>query len=437
MLADLHVHLLGMGSVTFWRQQCERHEEVLLDGKQLERAGVALPRTGRLRAGELARLSPALQQALVLSAPCPGRFDSDFSARFLVRQALAEQRPAVLFDLVLEAAREYQREGVVYAELSVGAGWLSPSHGPTIEKAIAAAEARHGVVFRLLAAFNRKHVDPRIHDSAYLATLAARGDTKLAHTSEPHRYARHLRELAELERSLSLAPTLRALVVGFDYMGPEVDRPYTPFLLPEFLAFAAAMRRQNPNFGFRLHLGEGVASSVDAGYVALRLGEHYVSCLAAEGYRVRAGHGLGLLGLAESAYSRWATRYPRARAKHAAGIDASVRGTTIEINLTSNFFLLDDLTGSSSPSRELAEHVMGKLADRGYRLVLGTDDPGIFPGVSLRSELALAARHHHVRTRSAALALTHQAMIASFADRATRPHPAVSCRSRCRLAGDP
>lgn len=423
LLADLHVHLLGSGDVRFWQEQMLLSPNTRLDKNVLSRLGLSSPfwkPWSRLRSGDLALEESVIRPALEMCEPRPGEFETAFSPLFALRAFVVKHDPSVLSRLILWNARNYVASGVHYVEMSVGAGWFQNArYVDAILDGIRSAESEHSVLVRLLLAFNRKQISTRIHNAAYLKKLARLKDQKLIHAKEPEHYAQHIAELSRLQRAIRQNVSLKRVIVGLDIVGYEENRPYTPFLLPEFLDFAHEMREENPNFGFRLHLGEGISSDNDIGYVSLRLGEHYISTLARmHGFRLRCGHGLGLMGLSDSAFNRW-SYYPIMRGPAARRVQENLRIAPIEINLTSNHYLMKGFPSSSQDDQPLKGHVMGSLLREGFNLVLGTDDPGIFPNVSLRGEFQKAFKNGLITKTETFRSLVQESVRASFADRDT------------------
>lgn len=418
LLADLHVHLLGSGDVAFWREQMLLSPKRRVDRATLTRVGLRgiSNRWRGIRFGDLAEQDSELRSALEMCEPRPEGFEKAFSPLFALRAFVVKHDPSVLTRLILWHAARYVNSGVHYAEMSVGAGWFQEPYLGAILDGIRRAESEHGVLIRLLLAFNRTKISQRIHNPIYLRKLARLGDQKLSHTREPEHFEIHLAELLRANRALQKHSGAKRLIVGFDIVGHENNRPYTPFLLWEFLDFASEIKSENPNFGFRLHLGEGISSDNDIGYVSLRLGEHYVSTLARmHQFRLRAGHGLGLLGLSDSAFNRW-QRYPIMRGPAARRVQENLRIAPIEINLTSNFYLMTGFPSDLHDDQPLKSHVMGSLIREGFNLVLGTDDPGVFPNVSLRGEFQKALRNGLITDVGTFRCIVDESVRASFAD---------------------
>lgn len=421
LLGDLHVHLLGAGDAAFWRRQMLRWPDTAVDSGALGRVPEdRLPRQSRqgVLLGDLATDESLLSGLLEMSEPAPGGFELSFSPLLALRKYVAWKHPECLTALISTCAQAYREDRVHYVEYSLGAGWFREPYLSAVVDGIEEARCRSGVLVRLLIAFNRGGVSTEIHDANYLASLAGLGDRKLRHTTEQRHYEGHLSQLQMAAVALDANSSSRDLVVGVDLMGNETCRPYAPFLLPDFLGFASAMRERNPNFGFRLHLGEGISSNDDIGYVSLRLGEHYIWTLAEyHGFRVRCGHGLGLLGLDTSAFNRWRKQYPTVAIQFsdARRILENLRMAPVEVNLTSNYYLMGTLGTGSNEGRSLRAHPMRSLLDRGFRLVLGTDDPGVFPKVTLRGEYRLAHRNGLLRSAREFHALVEESVRASFA----------------------
>jgi len=421
LLGDLHVHLLGAGDAAFWRRQMLRWPDTVVDDGALGQVPQGrLPKRSRegVLFGNLAANASLLKGLLEMSEPAPGGFQTSFSPLFALRKYVPWKHPECLTALIGTCAQAYREDRVHYVEYSLGAGWFREPYLSAVVDGIEEARCRSGVIVRLLLAFNRSSVSTEIHNPAYLAALAKLGDRKLRHIDEPVHYERHLGQLRAAEAALSACPRAKDLVVGLDLMGNEASRPYAPFLLPEFLKFASEKRERNPNFGFRLHLGEGIYPNDDIGYVSLRLGAHYISELGERhGFRVRCGHGLGLPGLRESALGRWQKQYPtiEIQASVERRILDDLRMAPVEVNLTSNYYLMDSLGTDSNEGRSLRAHPMRRLLDRGFLLVLGTDDPGVFPKVTLRGEYRLAHRNGLLRSAGEFHALVAESVRASFA----------------------
>lgn len=419
LLSDLHVHLLGTGDTSFWKEEMRHSPDTIIPKDILAGLGFRPPcsvEKKHLSLCDLADIEGELSNAFELKKPTPGGFEKYFAPRFSLRKLIAKNNPAALTRLIEWNAKRNVESGVHYAELSLGASWFKEPFLSAVVEGIIRAEKSHSVLFRLLIAFNRAKISSQIHDPEYLRWLATQRDRKLEPTTEPSHFTKHLEELATVKNSLENHKPASRLVVGLDVAGNEENRPYAPFLLPDFLNFASCMREKNPNFGFRLHLGEGISSDDDIGYVALRLGEYYISVLSGDRFRVRSGHGLGLLGLDDEVFNRWKELYPITRGPAADLVLENLKIATIEINLTSNWYLVKDV---SSRGRSLRSHVMGPLLRKGFKIVLGTDDPGIFPNVSLRGEFAKAAASGLIANRDTFCSLVQESVRASFADQAT------------------
>jgi hypothetical protein len=429
LLSDLHVHLLGTGNTEFWHGELSRsHQTVILDKvrKKAKLGSVCRIKNRTLLFDDLVKIGDKLSEVFELNEPIPGRFDKNFSPRFVLRKFIIHKDPEVFSRLIQWNAERYVNSGVHYAELSIGAGWFIDPYLTPIIDGIESAEKDHSVLFRLLIAFNRKDINKRIHNSGFLRKLAGLKDKKLAYTGyhtdkkeECANYIKHLEQLREVRQSIESNPVLKRYIVGLDIVGNEENKPYTPFLLSEFLDFAKYMREKNPNFGFRLHLGEGISSDNDIGYVCLRLGEYYISSLSKEqGFKVRSGHGIGLLGLDDEAYNRWKKRYPTMRKAASERLLKNLQIATVEINLTSNYYLLKD-PGFSSIDHSLRSHVMSPLLQKGFKIVLGTDDPGIFPDVTMRGEFRKAFDNGLIKDINTFIDIVMESVRASFGDQDT------------------
>lgn len=423
LLSDLHVHLLGSGDINFWQEQMLKSPNIVVENDILKKAGIdcfnSMTRK-HVVLGDIAEREDVLKKALEMDKPQPGNFDKAFSPLFTLRRFLATKDPEVLSELILWNSKRYQLSGVHYVEFSVGGNWIKEPYINAIINGIIDAEKEHEVLVRILIAFNRSNISDKIHNSTYLKSLVNQGDKKLCHTRERKHYEDHLKKLSLCKSFIESSYSAEKFIVGFDIVGNEENRPYTPFLLPDFLSFASEMKRKNKNFGFRLHLGEGITADNDIGYVSLRLGEHFISTLSkAHRFRVRSGHGIGLLGLRGVAYSKWKDLYPRMRKEAANRIKENLSIAPIEINLTSNNYLAKTFTCFSEKGRSLRSHVMGELLKEGFRLVLGTDDPGIFPDISIRGEFKKAIKKGLITDIENFKNIVNESVCANFADEET------------------
>ena len=423
LLADLHIHLLGSGDVSFWREQILLSPDKRIEKSVLKQAGLQFSKPNfwrGIRLGDLATQESALRLVLEMSEPRPGEFQIAFSPLFVLRDFVAKNDPSVLTRLILWNTHRYLASGVHYVEMSLGAGWFEGVYLDAILDGITRAEKEHSVLVRLLIAFNREKISQRIHSPEYLRELSRKGDQKLVHIREPAHYTRHLTGLSQVKQILTRKGVLKKFIVGFDIVGNEENHPYTPFLLPEVLDFASEMRRTNPNFGFRLHLGEGVSSDNAIGYVSLRLGEHYVSELSkTHRFRVRCGHGLGIWGLGDSAFERWKNLYPIMRGPASRRVQENLRIAPVEINLTSNHYLMKGFPSDPRDERPLRDHPMKVLLRNNFKLVLGTDDPGVFPNVTLRGEFQKAFSNGLISEVGTFRSIVEESVRSSFADSST------------------
>ena len=418
LLSDLHVHLLGAGDAKFWRDQMSLSPQTAIPHNiQLQSRPVYHVENRNLAFGDLVKIGDAINEVFELNEPIPGKFDKEFSPRFSLRQFIAHKNPEVFTRLIVWIAERYVKSGVHYAELSLGVGWFKDPYFAHIIEGIENAEKDYSVLFRLLIAFNRKHIDEGIHNPEFLRKLAELKDRKLAYTEEPAYYVKHLEQLKKVRHFLENNKKSKKFIVGLDISGNEENRPYNPFLLPEFLDFAMEMRNENPNFGFRLHFGEWISADDDIGYVCLRLGEHYISLLSKKHrFRVRSGHGIGLLNLDNEAFNRWKKRYPTMRSAASHRLLENLQIATLEINLTSNYYLVEDLGCFSTSDRSLRSHVLSPLLQKGFNIVLGTDDPGIFPDVTMRSEYRKAVDNGLIKDKNTFVAMVMESVRSNFAD---------------------
>ena len=349
--ADLHIHLNGTGAAELWAEHAAR--------------------LGHPITAEEFRLSPGAHPWSAFS-------------RCNVKHDLIKTDPLFLADLLRWNVDEARGQRVSYLELSVGPYlFLSDKLWSVAQTEARRAEER-GVLLRFLVGLDRARgsTGPTMqltmtpHGSS-LAPDARRSWldlVELAHTEEvlggipPHVRESEQRPLWEaLDRRGVLS---HPLVVGVDYVGLE----WTDSIRKQMPDFDWLELTRELSLGVRLHAGEGVEAPRELLDV-IGLGDALLP-------QARLGHGVGFgAHLAHHEFPtsaeviRWMDRI--------AG-----RGLVIEVNLTSNEMLF-----GVRPEG----HPLRGFLDRGWPVVISTDDPGIF-GTSLRKEFELAIRAGLVRT---------------------------------------
>jgi hypothetical protein len=227
--------------------------------------------------------------------------------------------------------------GVRYVEFSVGGELLDPRFYGVFKSGVAAA-ARLGVRVRFLLGFNREKIRP-VTAPATRSVLGQGPEDIIDIQIEPH--------LDRLRRFLDSEARRDDLVVGFDVMGSELGYPYTPFLDPAFIDALRILKKDNPNFGVRIHVGEDTYS-----VSAAEWNSPFV-----DPYRALLGPGIG------TAYELIRLGFRNVRLGHEIGLESRRRMATFlgagafgpllplrdievfspmvpsEVNLTSNYFL--------------------------------------------------------------------------------------------------
>ena len=274
LIADLHVHLLGTGDCDFWAEKLRQlPSSVRLPVESFPLTQMPADPRRLADRGEL------LSKLLVIDRELWPLEHKEFSKYFRLRQAIAREMPEALSDLVLWNAARYALEGVFYVELSVGAGWLAEDrYARALVDGITRAADEHGVQARLLLGFNRGRVSKEIHNPTFLREMESQLDRKLGPLTEPKFFTEHVQQLEQAVEVADRTGLLR-WIVGFDCMGDEKYAPYAPFLLDAFRGVAGDMRRDQPRFGFRLHMGERSFPDEITGYVALRVAHEVIDSL--------------------------------------------------------------------------------------------------------------------------------------------------------------
>jgi len=182
------------------------------------------------------------------------------------------------------------------------------------------------------------------------------------------------------------------LVVGIDL------HEYEPAWLPYNVAARMPYLHgtfQGARKGLRVHAGEGVDTTNEMLALVMYLGNRPAGSI-----KCRIGHGTGigrLLRYQNVPSSAWVLNQfePLIRERF-----------PIEVNLTSNKVLLD---------MQYNDHPLGSFVKRGWPVVLGTDDPGVF-GVTLRSEFEAAIRNGHITSKDELRKIIADSIYFSFAD---------------------
>lgn len=81
------------------------------------------------------------------------------------------------------------------------------------------------------------------------------------------------------------------------------------------------------------------------------------------------------------------------------------QGLSVEVNLSSNKYLLQI---------DYKEHPLKTFIELGWPVVLGTDDPSVWPESELRNEFEIAIRYEHIHARSQLRQLVLNSMKYSF-----------------------
>mmetsp|Transcript_24537 Transcript_24537/g.73539 ORF Transcript_24537/g.73539 Transcript_24537/m.73539 type:complete len:563 (-) Transcript_24537:87-1775(-) len=325
-----------------------------------------------------------------------------YPRRFILKDPMYEQYPLVLDALLHHVLDRYVRSGVSYVEFSVGFGDLV--NRPWIFKHLALPEfprglCEHipplpaGVTFRYLAGFNRLTVDEAVelHDGVHAMAIAANLAEKFDSFGEA--FTKHRDQLAKIRAAFALSRRvvqdavedrkLHNVCVGLDFLSDEFNHPTCPFALTEFLDFLKEERdRRGGQFGFRYHCGEAdtsVATEHLIGHMGVSAAviERVLSACDwnpdADPPPLRIGHGIAFRHFEEFDPESSDAKNPEGKLRasiNRAQIAMKARRIPIEVNLTSN----DHLEGDARRAE-----ILTTLLDRGFTVVLATDNDGIWP----------------------------------------------------------
>ena len=229
------------------------------------------------------------------------------------------------------------------------------------------------------------------------------------------RILRQLGPIANHKRLMNVPQSMAERIVGLDLSSDELGYPYCPFFLDQFISLAQRLR-----LSFRIHCGEGVLMKKQDPLLRRALSAHLDICmhsvrrLKAAGVPCRIGHGVALLyaavrdsgtipsdeisAMPDSCYSPsngttsedgLASVVPNPAGHLLPYLSILSRDVPIEINLTSNSYLIHD------PSVGMSDEL------RGAACILSTDDDGIWAAGScdLHNRHVSVAREYCVAIR--------------------------------------
>lgn len=243
-------------------------------------------------------------------------------------------------------AKDYQKMGIEYVELSFSAFMTDSDYMQMLEDNLPIIEKETGVKIRFLAGLWR-HSDKEWN-------------------------------LDEVDRITTIAKS--PYIVGCDFMGHETNSSLD--FEQELRELARYAMINDPNFVIRVHAGENPMFKTNV-YDALKIIYDEHSTLEKEKNQtfpmpqVRIGH--GLYGLDITSDGKWNELEPNAVLKL-----AKEMGAIIEFNMSSNLAL--------NNINSISEVPIKRYVDAGIKIVLGTDGHGLY-STSNRQEsvLALAA----------------------------------------------
>ena len=218
-------------------------------------------------------------------------------------------------------------------------------------------------------------------------------------------FTRQVEKLMKLEEEIESNPHFFDWVVGLDLCGDEVGHPYCPFVAHEFIRFVKEARKQNSNFGVRIHSAENVPF-IGPELPGYRLFAAHMYIL----YRcidflkrrlksnIRIGHGIGfdkLLSIKNYKYRKSSVLV----AEMQSTAKSVLKSIPFEVNITSNFYLLGDAIRNVHKEKPLSH-----LYEIGVSVILSTDDDGIWP----IDKCALEHQSHHSLAGEYCKAITSQ-----------------------------
>ena len=322
------------------------------------------------------------------------KFTPEFSRRFTLRSALLEQDLDIITQLLHHTLLQYSEANVRYVEYSVSANDLcKPWLWPFIT---AARLQRAKVAFKFLAMFRRDRVRLQSNLGWFdINELRGSEDGRLylhefvTHAGKDPQQpgcsaANPLVDLSPLDAPLQRLealfvhnPVLAAqFVVGLDLAADERFAPFNPFVQDKFIQFVRARHAVNPRFGMRVHCGEMSvpAERVKKSPCEVALVEAHMRIMLADllhlqraGVPLRIGHGVALAHCLQE------------RDKHAALFPEleQLKDIPVEINPTSNEQLLASPSGQAALACVAGTHAAQLLVQRGFRIVVCTDDDGL------------------------------------------------------------
>ncbi|KAJ3184005.1 hypothetical protein HDU85_001856 [Gaertneriomyces sp. JEL0708] len=218
-------------------------------------------------------------------------------------------------------------------------------------------------------------------------------------------------------RQIRLLKRWFEFVVGLDWVGDETGFPYCAFVHPEFLGIFRRMHEiTERTFGARIHGGESVPRPAsicpDERMAAAYKAHMHIVCdgiiRTHEGLKglypddwcfLRIGHGVAFLNTPEND--------PALQEKYDE-ILIKAKNIVLELNMTSNAHLLTDSNHHETESSSDVGLTVAKFISRKHRVVLSTDDDGVWPIRKCKPH------YHHVTvpgefcTAIAERALTHK-----------------------------
>ena len=230
------------------------------------------------------------------------------------------KNPELFGDYLRELAKDYQRNGIKYTELSFSAFLSNPEYMRQMEKVLPEIEAQTGVKIRFIAGLWR-HSDPEWNQD-------------------------------ETDRLMQLAKS--PYIAGCDFMGQETNE--TTNFEDELRALARHCMEEDPMFSIRVHAGENPIFPDNVKSTLQIIHSEWRKACEEKGTnlpmpRVRIGH--GLYGVDDETIQL-----------------AKEMGVIIEFNMSSNL-ALNNING-------IKDVPIKKYIDAGVDVVLGTDGHGLY-----------------------------------------------------------
>ena len=230
------------------------------------------------------------------------------------------KNPELFGDYLRELAKDYQRNGIKYTELSFSAFLSDPEYMRQMEKVLPEIEAQTGVKIRFIAGLWR-HSDPEWNQD-------------------------------ETDRLMQIAKS--PYIAGCDFMGQETNE--TTNFEDELRALARHCMEEDPMFSIRVHAGENPIFPDNVKSTLQIIHSEWRKACEEKGTnlpmpRVRIGH--GLYGVDDETIQL-----------------AKEMGVIIEFNMSSNL-ALNNING-------IKDVPIKKYIDAGVDVVLGTDGHGLY-----------------------------------------------------------